>query len=830
MFIMKVFVCIASLFTVLMCSLALSPTIEAPVAQDRVPAFTPPLNTPKMRLFDEGWRFSKTDNDTALRVEADDSHWRSVTLPHDWSIEDLPQGRGVIGPFSTASPGGTSTGFTVGGVGVYRKEFTLPAEDAGKQVSIYFDGVYMESDVWINGHHLGFHPNGYTAFHYELTPYLHANGKPNTVVVRSKNIGENSRWYSGSGIYRHVWLRVTDPVHIPVWGIFVTTPKVSQSLAQVEAAVTVNNQRDADCQVVLRMNVIDSVGTVYATQSKTVRVQALGATTVTGQLEVQHPRLWSIETPSLYLLETIVEEDGKTVDMERTTFGIRSIAFSPSSGFQLNGKSVVMRGACLHHDNGILGAAAYDRAEQRKLELLKKNGFNAVRSSHNIPSQQFLDACDRLGLLVIDEAFDMWEVPKKPDDYHRYFAAYAVADIQRMVLRDRNHPSVVVWSYGNEIFERADTAGITIGKRLIEAIKELDNTRPVTQAMCTFWEHKHPANRPWEDTAPAFALMDVHAYNYNWRVYENDHLQFPERIIIGTESFANEAFQNDSIANALPYVIGDFVWTGMDYLGEAGIGQATLDSVQMTYPWYNGFSGDLDLIGNKKPQSYYRDVVWGRSVLEMAVEVPAPEGREWVISKWGWRNERQSWNWGGHENQLLDVYVYSPAERVELLLNGERISDQPRREANSRHVFHFRVPYKPGELTAITYSGGKEVKRKSLVTTGGCAGIKLVTDRKRISPNPNDLAFIEVQLIDEHGRLVMDDDREVRIEVAGAGELLAVGNANPTEMKSFQHEKCMTYQGRSMLVIRPTSVEGECQVRVYAPGMDDAFVSIEIGR
>lgn len=793
----------------------------------KVAPFVAPVNTARMRLFDERWRFSKTDNERAVAMDYDDSGWRTVCLPHDWSIEDLPAGLGVIGPFSEASLGGISTGFTLGGTGFYRKTFALPEQDRGKRVSVYFDGVYMESDVWINGHHLGFHPNGYTAFHYDLTDYLHSGNEENVLVVRAKNQGENSRWYAGSGIYRHVWLRVTEPINIPVWGVFVKTPAVSEKKATVAAEVSVQNLSGADATVVLRSKVRDGRGRVRAEVSRPLRVKAGAQVKAEQTLEVRDPDRWSPSNPSLYTMETTLEAAGNTVDVEHTPFGIRSVQFSTDSGLLLNGEPLILRGACLHHDNGILGAATYDRAEQRKLEILKRNGFNAVRSSHNLPSQQFLDACDRLGLLVIDEAFDMWEVAKKPNDYHRFFNDYAVDDIQRMVLRDRNHPSVIVWSYGNEIFERADSAGLVIARRLIDAIKSVDDTRPVTQAICDFWEQGHADDRPWEDTAPAFALMDVHSYNYSWQRYESDHKQFPERIIIGTESFAGEAFQNDSVSKALPYVVGDFVWTGMDYLGEAGIGQASLDSVRMTYPWYNGYCGDIDLIGNKKSQSFYRDVVWGRSLLEVAVEQPAPAGHQWTISKWGWRNELQSWNWSGHESQLLDVYVYTPADSVGLYVNGTFVGGKAKAPHN-RHVFHFNVPYTPGRLEAAAFVNGEEIARKSLVTTSGPASVALRPDRDVIHANPNDLAFITVGLVDDEGRLVKDDDRVIRFEVDGEAELVAVGNANPTEMKSFQADRCITFQGQCLLVVRPKGAKGKSRIWAYAQGIDDAVTTIEI--
>jgi beta-galactosidase len=454
---------------------------------------------------------------------------------------------------------------------------------------------------------------------------------------------------------------------------------------------------------------------------------------------------------------------------------------------------------------------------------MKANGFNAIRTSHNPPSQQFLDACDRLGMLVIDEAFDMWEHPKKSNDYHRFFAEWSKKDIQSMVLRDRNHPSVIIWSYGNEIYERADSSGIA--KKLIAAIKEVDDTRPATQAICGFWEY--PKGRPWSDTEPAFELMDIHSYNYKWEEYENDHKQFPKRVMVGTESFPDEAFENYQLAVEKPHVIGDFVWTGMDYLGEAGIGQASLDSVQMKFPWFNGFCGDISILGFKKPQSFYRDVVWGRSQLEMAVEQPAPEGHKWAISMWGWRNERQSWNWHGFENQQMDVYVYSPAEKVTLLLNGKEVAEGTATDS-SKSIFHFEVPYEAGELTAVAYNSAQELARKSLKTTGKASQINLKADRETIAANRNDLAYVETNLVDENGLPVTDDDRMIYFEGTGKADLIAVGNGNPTQMKSFQADSCMTFNGRCLAIIRASTNPEKYELKANTDGLKSAGIAINI--
>ncbi|WP_159523067.1 glycoside hydrolase family 2 TIM barrel-domain containing protein [Sunxiuqinia indica] len=810
--------------SILLILVQLSCQQKVAVEDNKQISFVAPTNTERMRLFDDNWRFAKTSNEDAISPDFDDQSWRVLDLPHDWSIEDLPEGEGVIGPFSKNSPGGVSTGFTIGGTGFYRKTFSVSPKDQGKIFTIYFDGVYMESDVWINGHHLGFHPNGYTPFYYNLTDYLKAPGEENVLVVRAKNIGENSRWYSGSGIYRHVWLRVTDPLNIPVWGVFVKTVGVDEKWATIDVSTTVQNQGEKVKTFVFRQEVVDAEGITLVEMQGKMPTDGSSLPMETS-FEIENPELWSPEHPNLYTLRTEIREGDSLVDLVETRFGIRTLDFSPDNGFLLNGEPVILKGACLHHDNGILGAATFDRAEQRKVELMKANGFNAIRTSHNPPSQQFLDACDRLGILVMDEAFDRWEEPKKPDDYHRYFKQWSKKDIQSMVMRDRNHPSIFAWSYGNEIYERADSSGIRIAKELIRAIKEKDNTRPVTQAICGFWNH--PGDRPWSDSAPAFELMDVHSYNYQWKQYENDHQLFPERVIIGSETFAVEAYENYKMALDKPYVIGDFVWTGMDYLGEAGIGQASLDSVQMAYPWFNGYCGDIDLLGFKKPQSYYRDVVWGRSGLEIAVEKPAPEGHQWEISKWGWRNELPSWNWSGFENHPMDVFVYSPAKKVTLMLNEVQVAEKFATDS-SQYVFHFKVPYQPGELTAIAYNGDDELGRKTIQTTGKASQIALKAEREAIAANKNDLAYIEINILDENGRLVMDDDQKITFSVEGDAKIIAVGNGNPTDMKSFQSDSCMTYLGRCMAILRPGGKVGYVNVTAKSKSLKSDGIDVMI--
>ena len=579
-------------------------------------------------LFDSGWRFHKGDADGAEMPDYDDSSWRILDVPHDWSIEDLNLKEGTfpdadpqpVGPFSPDSPGDISTGYVLGGVGWYRKKFDIKPEQFGRITNITFDGVYMNADFWINGQHIGNHPYGYTAFSFDITPFL----KPvdNIISVRVNNEGRNSRWYSGSGIYRHVWLTVTDPLHFDRWGLFVTTPEVKENSAIVNIKSRVINYYDHDKEFELKTIIIDPSGNQVLAEKRACNLKS----GVNEEFVLSHligdTKLWSLNNPDLYLARLNILLDGKIADQLTTTFGIRTIKFSIDKGFTLNGETILLKGGNMHHDNGPLGSAAIDRAEYRRVELMKAFGFNAIRTSHNPPSRQFLDACDKLGVLVLDEFFDQWQRPKNPNDYNLYFDNWWEKDIESTVKRDRNHPSVILWSIGNEINERGDSSGLYLTKVLSDKVRSMDSTRPVTAGICGFWEFP---GRPWEDTAPAFELLDIAGYNYQWQRYEEDHAEFPERMILGSESFALEVYDNWRLVKKHTWVFGDFLWTSMDYLGEAGIGNALLDGEEKTWPWFNAYCGDIDLCGFKKPQSYYRDVVWDISKLEIAVHAPIPQ-------------------------------------------------------------------------------------------------------------------------------------------------------------------------------------------------------------
>ena len=658
----------------------------------------PATATPRTSIdFDPGWKFLPGDAPQASGAGFDDAGWRTLDLPHDWSIE-LPR--------LPDAPCGRDGGYTRNGTGWYRKTFRAPAEWRGRRIAVEFDGVYMNSEVWCNGRRLGDRPFGYSSFRYDLTSALRFGGEPNVLAVRVDNSRQtNSRWYSGSGIYRHVRLVVTDAVHVIPWGVFVTTPEVSADGAVVRVHAAIENGTPDAAKVAVRTALLDPAGKPVGSRQIALEIEAGRPGEVTAEIRIGAPQRWSPATPALYTARTEVLSGGTPVDAVETPFGIRSLHFDARTGFSLNGVSMKLRGTCVHHDNGPLGAASFDRAEERKVEILKASGYNAIRTSHNPPAPGLLAACDRLGMLVIDEAFDCWKKGKRPHDYHEAFDEWWQRDLDAMVLRDRNHPCVIMWSIGNELEERAEPEGARIAKELANYVRALDPTRPVTAGI--------NGVDPWRGTDGVFAALDVGGYNYQRWNYRPDHDRFPDRVMVATESNPPEAFEYWMEVLDLPWVIGDFVWTGWDYLGEASIGYARWEGdgrpAPNTFPWNHANCGDIDLCGFKRPPSYYRDVLWGvGSKVWIAVHAPMPAGAKEEVSWWGWPDVRGSWTWPGHEGEPMKVEVYSGCERIELSLNGKSLGSQPTSRA-SRFTATFTVPYAPGTLKAVGFLADKPV-------------------------------------------------------------------------------------------------------------------------
>ena len=804
----------------------------------------PEKGSAKRRVtFDYGWRFLKDSIISAENPDFNDTSWRILDVPHDWSIEDLPgqNGKDIIGPFNKSDVDKMSSGYLTGGVGWYRKSFTVKEEDQGKIIYLEFDGVYMNSDVWLNGKHLGFHPYGYTPFNYDITSFLNPAGEPNIVAVRVRNQGLTSRWYSGSGITRHVWLTAVNPVHIAVsGGIYVTTPSVSESSAEVKVAATIVNTGLKDKKIVLQTRLFDPSGRQSGLASSNSSLKPGQTLEIVQDIAIKNPALWSIDNPNLYQAKVAVLDGEKEIDRDETMFGIRSIKIDARNGLTINGKMVDLIGGCYHHDNGPLGAASIDRAEERKIEILKNNGFNAIRTSHNPPSPALLDACDRLGMVVINEIFDMWETPKKDKDYHLNFREWWQKDVDSWVKRDRNHPSVFFWSTGNEIRETYDTSGLRIARNLTGEIRKLDNTRFVTEAFNDFaW--MRGLKSKWHEIPEHMALLDAIGYNYAWKRYEEDHVLYPERVMIGTETNPPLALENYEMVKKHPYVIGYFVWTALDNIGEAGVGMPQLRDLvaeaappppgggffrRDTWPVYTNYQGDIDLIGNRKVPSYYQYVVWGKSKVELFVHRPIPEGKKEFISNWGFPDELKSWNWTGHEGEKFMVHVYTRSQRVKLELNGRIVGEQNVEQGTSITAT-FEVSYEPGTLVAHCYDDGKETASQTLATTGRPAAIRLVADRINIRADRNDLSYVRAEITDSNGNIVPDADNiVVKFEVTGKGKVAGVGSGDPADMSSFRQPLKKTYMGICLAIIQPEASPGKIGVKATAEGLSQASLVI----
>lgn len=816
-------------------------------------AFTKSNAQSRTRSFDDNWRFKKDSLIHAETSDIKDDDWRVVQLPHDWSIEDLPNQTtdNTVGPFSKSSIGQSATGFTVGGTGWYRKKFTTAKADAKKLFTIHFDGVYTNSDVWLNGHLLGNHPYGYTPFYYDLTPYLKPAGQENVLAVKVQNEGKNSRWYSGSGIYRNVWLTVTEPVHVAVWGVYITTPEVSKNSATIQVKSTINNEQNTAGNISLITTILSPSGKTVAQTQKALVLETNASKIDSQNITVSNPLLWSLEAPELYKVVTEIKSGNKTIDRTETNFGLRSIRFDAANGFLLNGKRVILKGGCIHHDNGPLGAAAIDRAEERKIELLKNAGYNAIRISHNPPSQQLLDACDRLGMLVIDEAFDMWELAKNPQDYHLNFKEWWQRDLDAMIMRDRNHPSVIIWSIGNEIFEAPDTAGYRMAKMLADEVRKLDATRAVTAGIAYLPGY---TKKPWQDYEPHLLHLDVDGYNYflestskffvrdsvTAHRFETEHAKHPQKTFIVTEYTPQSALENYEYSLKNPYLLGSFKWTAMDYIGEAGIGRPIQVPAARKLPngivrmglfylpkWsvFNAYCGDLDLIGNKKQAAYYQDVVWGNSKIEMLVNRPIPDAMQEVIAPWGFPDELKSWTWPGQEGKKMLVHVYTRSKQVKLEFNGKVIAEQT--VPDSSITATFEIEYQPGTLVAKSYDNRKETGSSSLATTGKPVAIRLIADRSIIKADISDLSYVSAEIVDEKGNVVpYIDDIEITYTLTGDATIAGVANGSFDDASSFQQNHKKVYQGRGLAIVKPNGKTGTATLTASAKGLKDGLVKI----
>jgi beta-galactosidase len=770
---------------------------------------TPVSNGLRGVTFNSGWRFTRSDPANAQTATFNDASWTALDLPHDWSISLA---------FDQSSPGGSNNGFLDGGVGWYRKTFTVDQASSGQRVLIEFDGVYMNSQVWINGTSLGTRPYGYTSFEYDLTPYLTFGGS-NVVAVRVNNNQPNSRFYSGSGIYRNVWLTTVNPVHVPYSGVFVSTPSVSASSASVAVSTEVQNQSTAAASVTVTATVLTPAGAVATTGDVTGSVAAGATSTLTHSLTVTSPQLWSLTAPNRYQLKVEVKVGGAVVDAYLAPLGFRTAAFSASTGFSLNGQNMKLRGVNMHHDLGALGTAVNYRAIERQVQILQSMGVNAIRTSHNPPAPEFLDITDRLGVLVLDEAFDTWTTTKTANDYGLYFSQWAQQDIQTMVRRDRNHPSVILWSIGNEVAGSTTTTATN----LRNWVRAMDTTRPVTWA-----SNKMGGPHVSEgDDRNVAKLLDVVGYNYAPYAgdYDADHSANPTWNIMGTEtsaalrsrgiyhtpadtltkatsmsmsdrqcsSYDNEATNfGDSAQNSYSYdasrafVAGSFIWAGFDYIGEP--------TPYSSWPSKSSYYGAIDTAGFPKDVYYFYKSRW--TTAPMAHILP-------------------HWNWTA--GTTVTVFVYNSCDSVELFLNNASQGSKAMTSGTLR--LEWTVPWASGTLRADCKVAGSVVASDQMRTAGAAARVVLSADRSTIGADGRDLIFITADVVDANGVIVPDAANSVNFSVSGPGKLVGVDNGNPVDTSSYQGPGRKAFSGKVLAIVRSTGTAGSITITASSSGL-----------
>jgi beta-galactosidase len=806
--------------------------------------------SPRIReVFDFDWKFLKGDAPGADQPGFADAAWRILNLPHDWSIE---------GPFAQNEPSAGPGGYAPTGVGWYRKRFHLPASYKEKMVSLEIDGAYRNSEVWINGHYLGRRPFGYISFAYDLTPHLNLAGE-NVVAVKVDNsLQPNSRWYSGSGIYRHTWLTAVNPVHVDQWGTFVTTPRVREDAALVEVKTRVRNDSADVAACTLLSELLGPDRRVVRSAQATEQIAAHADYEFVQQFNVDKPALWSVATPALHTLRTTVRTGLITADEYLTPFGIREALFDADKGFLLNGEHVKLNGVCLHHDGGSVGAAVPERVWERRLEVLKAMGCNAIRTSHNPPAPEFLDLCDRMGFCVMNEAFDEWKAGKPQVRGHGYSLDYDdwhERDVTDFVRRDRNHPSVVLWSCGNEIGDQLTPNGVDLLRDLVNIFHREDPTLFVTAACDQI------AAEPKAAPAEFLGLLDVVGYNYadRWRerrelYYSEDKLAHPNWRMIGTESGGMGGPRGDyrgmeptapgqpaaapvagrggggfgfgrgfrgldteelwRFVRTHDYVSGDFMWTGIDYLGESG------------WPNHGASSGCIDSCGFPKDGYYFYQSQWTEK--PMVHLFP-------------------HWNWKGREGQFLIVACYTNCDNVELFLNGKSVGMKgyafPRfgmqgrygqsgpqamngvRTTSDLHL-SWDVPYQPGTLRAVATKNGQTVAIAEISTTGDPAAVELSVDRDTIHADRRDVAHVTAKVVDTQGRMHPDADSEIAFEIQGEGKLIGVDNGDMSDREDFKGKVRKANHGMCLAIVQSTANAGQIRVTATAPGLQSATVTI----
>ncbi|MBO2517604.1 MAG: beta-galactosidase [Clostridiales bacterium] len=778
-------------------------------------------------------------------------------------IIDLPHDSMISLAVTPDAPAGYDSGYFPGDMCNYTKYVMIPEEWRNQRIGLRFDGVMMHATVEINGSKAGEHHYGYSPFYIDITDHV-AFGQENRITINTNTgIQSSSRWYSGCGLFRGVKLCHAPAVHIRNDGVFVYTKEISDGMAWLEARVDVCNEtmQNRLAQITIRL-VDEADGRIAAETSRTIQVDRVSTGTARMAFSMKDPKLWDADEPNLYTVRTKVKDTGIftthfirneeiTEDEDEKLFGIRTVTVDAERGLRINNRTVKLKGGCVHHDNGLLGAVSLYECEARKVRKLKETGFNAIRTAHNPPSEALVEACDREGMYIFDEAFDAWGMAKRPGDFSTYFSERWETELDAFVRRDRIHPSVIMWSTGNEIPERGGlNSGYTLAAKLAEAIHERDGTRPVSNGTCSFWcglddflaKGKDPAqNAPnfdetstWDRlTEPFTNGLDVVGYNYMEDLYEGSHKLFPDRVILGSENFPKEIGFRWPLVEKLPYVIGDFTWTAWDYIGEAGIGKsifaepddplvkqgswAIMPPTTSPYPWRLANDADFDITGRMRPQGAYRSVIWGSDRTYLYVQHPDHFGKAEVISMWGFTDVQRCWNYHGCEQRPIELTVFSNADEVALYINGRMIERKTvSRERPLPDSVRFRTVYEPGTVEAVSYRNGREVSRDKLETAKAPAGIRIVPERRFLKADGHDVVFTGLEVVDEDGRTVPDAAIRLRVSVSGAGYMPGLGTGNPVTEEDYTDGETVTYQGCASAVIRGGYKPGKIVLSVRA--------------
>ncbi|MFD2034690.1 glycoside hydrolase family 2 TIM barrel-domain containing protein [Belliella marina] len=774
--------------------------------------------------FDFDWRFALDDHPGAEQPGFDDSDWRLLDVPHDFSIEH---------PFDSTYATGPGGGYAYSGIGWYRKAFRTSPGFSDKKVWILFDGVYRNSEVWINGQYLGVRPYGYSSFYYDLTPHLNPVGEENILAVKVNTSDQpNSRWYTGSGIYRHVWLLAKNKLHIDQWGVFARTVDADENEASIDVSIELTNENDVgqSCTVITRL--IDVKGLEIGKAESETRAEVGQQLKLDQNIRIDRPQLWSVEQPNLYRLQVEVWSGNTMVDSYATSFGVRTFNFDPNKGFTLNGKHVKLKGVNNHHDGGPLGSAVLDYTHKRQLEILKGMGCNAIRMSHNPPSPELLAYADSLGFVVINEIFDEWMDGKTPAGYASNFEEWYERDIENWIKRDRNHPSIIAWSIGNELKEQynKDNA-LRIINMLTEASHKYDTTRPLTLACNEILNF---------NAFGALELLDIVGYNYQEAHYKADHKKYPNRVIYGSETVMypyhdHNAWQMRSYQQWLDgqledYVAGEFLWTGFDYLGEAGIGHVGTGfefwKTWPEWPWRGADCGVIDMCGFPKPGYWFRKALWNdEPMVYIAVQTDESARNREISSFWNWPKVETHWN-HSKLGDTLAVHVYTNVPDVELRLNGKSLGSR-KWDLKEEAFLFWEVPYEPGTLEAVGRTKDGKAVSFEIITAGEPAKLVLSPDRKVIKANGQDLSYVGVQVLDANDVPVPFADNLIEFEVTGAAKLAAVGNGDQKSHTPLKGEKMEAYLGKCLAIVQSTDKKGEITITARSGALPVATATLK---